>query len=149
MANGPGWISKYGRYSASAAIKRGQAMLNQGIPYVWGGKTPAGFDCSGFVCYCYGIPGMGTGQFTSSLPNYGFQDVTGTKMQEGDIVFWLKDEGGQTAGHTGIYLRNGSVIQSEWGIGPHIGSCYGSFFNHIFRPPEGAGFYPIHWTDQS
>ena len=137
MANG--WLGN--RYSASAAIERGKAMLNRGIPYVWGGKTPTGFDCSGFVCYCYGIPGMGTASFVSSLPNYGFLNATGTKMQEGDIVFWIKGEGGQTAGHTGIYLEDGTVMQSEWGIGPHIGSCYALFANHIFRPPEGGGIY--------
>lgn len=140
-----GWLSKYNRYSASAAIKRGKAMLNSGIPYVWGGKTPSGFDCSGFVCYCYGISAGGTANFQNALPGYGFKNATGTKMQEGDIVFWVKGEGGHEYGHTGIYLKTGQVMQSEGGIGPHIGSCYGAFANHIFRPPEGAGFYPIHW----
>lgn len=141
-----GWLSQYNRYSASAAINRGKAMLNRGIPYVWGGKSPSGFDCSGFVCYCYDISAGGTASFTGSLPRYGFKDATGTKMQQGDIVFWVQGEGGQQYGHTGIYLKSGQVMQSESGIGPHIGSCYGSFSNHIFRPPEGAGFYPIKWT---
>jgi cell wall-associated NlpC family hydrolase len=83
-------------------------------PYVWGGASPAGFDCSGFTMYCWG-------QFGVSLPhNAAAQqamcaNVTGDP-QPGDLVFF-----GSPAYHVGLYIGGGSMVDA-----PHTG-CYVSY----------------------
>jgi cell wall-associated NlpC family hydrolase len=87
----------------------GVAMQYLGIPYVYGGSTPGGFDCSGFVMYVFAQLGV-------SLPhNAAAQYGTGTpvdrsQLQPGDLVFF------NGLGHVGIYVGGGSFIHS-----PHTG----------------------------
>ncbi|MEC5152426.1 C40 family peptidase [Cryobacterium sp. GrIS_2_6] len=77
----------------------------QGVPYVYGGSTPAGFDCSGFVMYVYA-------QFGISLPHSAAgQGATGTRIsladaQPGDLV--IMD------GHDGIYAGNGNILHAPY-----------------------------------
>ncbi len=79
------------------------ALQYQGVPYRFGGDTPAGFDCSGFVQYVYA-------QFGVALPHsVSGQDAAGVRISRadarpGDLVIM--------AGHNGIYLGNGMFIDS-------------------------------------
>lgn len=79
------------------------AMSYQGSPYVWGGTTPGGWDCSGFVQYVYAQSGI-------SLPRTAAaQGAAGTPTsnpQPGDLVI---QNGGS---HVGIYLGNGQMISA-------------------------------------
>lgn len=72
-----------------------------GVPYVWGGTTPSGFDCSGLVQYVYAQLGIALPR--NSEAQYEFGTVT-TSPVPGDIVHY--------SGHVGIYIGNGMMIHA-------------------------------------
>ncbi|MEY2194038.1 LysM peptidoglycan-binding domain-containing protein [Neobacillus sp. BF23-41] len=81
-----------------------------GIPYVWGGSTPAGFDCSGFVYYAAKQAGMDIGRYSAS----GFYDRTYyvNTPKAGDIVFF-ENTYKKGISHLGIYLGNNQFIHAN------------------------------------
>ena len=83
-----------------------------GNPYVFGGKTPAGWDCSGFVAWAYAQAGINIPSQTSAIRNSG-QFVRTSSPQPGDLVF---QNGG---GHVGIYVGNGQMIGAQ---NPSVGT---------------------------
>jgi peptidoglycan DL-endopeptidase CwlO len=87
----------------------GIAMRYLGTQYVWGGASPSGFDCSGFVMYVYSQ--MGVSLPHSSYAQYGVGvAVSSSDLQAGDLVFF------DGLGHVGIYIGGGQFIHS-----PHTG----------------------------
>ena len=87
----------------------GIAMRYLGTPYVWGGASPAGFDCSGFVMYVYSQVGVSLPH--SSYAQYGYGSaVSSGDLQAGDLVFF------DGLGHVGIYIGGGQFIHA-----PHTG----------------------------
>jgi peptidoglycan DL-endopeptidase CwlO len=87
----------------------GIAMRYLGTPYVWGGASPGGFDCSGFVMYVYGQMGVSLPHYTGAQWNVGVP-VSRSDLQPGDLVFF------DGLGHVGIYVGGGSFIHA-----PHTG----------------------------
>jgi cell wall-associated NlpC family hydrolase len=79
-----------------------------GTPYLWGGTTPAGFDCSGFTQYVYRHFGIQLGRTTYDQINDGYS-VSRDQLQPGDLVFY--GQGGSPT-HMGIYIGNGMYIHS-------------------------------------
>lgn len=77
-----------------------------GSPYVWGGNTPSGWDCSGFVKYVYAKHGINIARGTSAIRGSG-QFVRTSSPKPGDLVF---QNGG---GHVGIYLGGGKMIGAQ------------------------------------
>jgi cell wall-associated NlpC family hydrolase len=96
-----------GRYSGVVGI----AMHYLGTPYVWGGASPSGFDCSGFVMYVFAQVGISLPHYTVAQYNYGDSvSVPRSELQPGDLVFFAG------LGHVGIYVGNGQFIHA-----PHTG----------------------------
>ena len=76
-----------------------------GVPYVYGGTTPGGFDCSGFVQYVYRNFGINLPRVTYDQMSVGVP-VSTDNLQIGDLLFF---RGG---GHVGIYAGNGTYIHA-------------------------------------
>ena len=87
----------------------GIAMRYLGVPYVWGGSSPSGFDCSGLVVYVFAQIGVSLPHSTYSLWNVG-SPVSRDQLQAGDLVFF------SGLGHMGIYIGGGQFIHA-----PHTG----------------------------
>jgi cell wall-associated NlpC family hydrolase len=87
----------------------GIAMQYLGVPYVWGGSTPAGFDCSGFVMFVYAQMGVSLPHLAAAQFNYG-TPVSSDQLEPGDLVFF------DGLGHVGIYIGGGEFIHA-----PHTG----------------------------
>ncbi len=79
-----------------------------GTPYVYGGSSPKGFDCSGFTKYVYSLYGVDLNRTSYSQVNNGY-NVAYENMQAGDLVFFKTGSG---ISHVGIYVGYGSFIHS-------------------------------------
>jgi cell wall-associated NlpC family hydrolase len=87
----------------------GVAMRYLGTPYRWGGSTPAGFDCSGFVMFVFAQVGVSLPHNAAAQYGYG-APVSRADLAAGDLVFF------NGLGHNGIYVGGGAFIHS-----PHTG----------------------------
>ncbi|WP_066518270.1 C40 family peptidase [Curtobacterium ammoniigenes] len=94
---------KYPSFSLAQVVAVAKQYI--GTPYVFGGATPAGFDCSGYVMYVYAQFGI---KLQHSVP---LQDAVGTTIpvsqaQPGDVVIFDNE------GHEGFYMGNGEIMDA-------------------------------------
>jgi len=108
------------------------ALALRGAPYVYGGGTPAGFDCSGFTSYVYGKLGITLAHSSYEQWTSGAR-VPRADLRPGDLVFFAG------LGHVGIYIGDGRFVHA-----PHTGtvvsvdrlsgSWYGAEYDGAVRP---------------
>ena len=104
----------------------GIAMRYLGTPYVYGGASPSGFDCSGFVMYVYAQVGVSLPHNAAAQYGYG-TPVSRSDLQPGDLVFF------NGLGHNGIYIGGGQFIHS-----PHTGD--------VVKISSLSGWYASTWV---
>lgn len=93
----------------SAAQAAVQAALGQtGTPYVWGGNTPSGFDCSGLTSWAYAQAGVSIPR-TSGAQYAGLPKVSRSELQPGDLLFF-----NSPISHVGMYIGNGQMVEAPY-----------------------------------
>lgn len=101
-----------------------------GVPYLWAGNTPAGFDCSGLSSYAYShgpgitIPRTAADQYAASTK------VPAGQEQPGDLAFW-----DTPVGHVGIVIGGGQMIDAQ-----HTGTVI--LTEPLWPNPVGFGRFP-------
>ncbi len=82
-----------------------------GTPYVYGGMSPSGFDCSGFVKYVYGLHGVSLNRVAADQAYNGYW-VSRENLRPGDIICFASSAGSSYISHVGIYVGNNQFIHS-------------------------------------
>lgn len=99
-------------------LAAGMTFVGRGIPYVWGGKTTAGMDCSGFIWNALKKAGYKVPYRNSDALRAWAKKIPASAARPGDLVFW--------PGHVGIYAGNGRVVDSGTKKGPSERRIWGS-----------------------
>lgn len=105
------WLRKGGAPQITALARR---FL--GVPYLWGGCTPKGFDCSGLVQLCFRMNGYILPRNASQMALLGtpvdIADGDWGGLQEADLLFFGNRESGRVT-HVAMYLGEGKIIHSS------------------------------------
>lgn len=121
-------VSRAGSTSLSRRVIS-LALQYEGVPYMFGGTSPRGFDCSGFTQYVFSrsglyLPRAADEQFEVGTP------VSLSRLQPGDLVFFTTYEAGPS--HVGIYLGDGDFISATSSSGIAITSLYGGYWGNRY-----------------
>ncbi|WP_054951031.1 C40 family peptidase [Numidum massiliense] len=101
-----------------------EAKRHLGTPYRWGGTSPGGFDCSGFLLYVYKKQGVHLPRTTQAMWNKGKRV---SKKKQGDVVFFHSTYSAPGATHAGIYIGGNLFIHSA-SSGVEISNVYGPYW---------------------
>ncbi len=87
-----------------------------GVPYVHGGSSPKGFDCSGFTMYLYKQFGYSLCHSASGQYANGHK-ISKSELRPGDLVFFSSPSSGGSINHTAVYVGNGEIIHARYSVG--------------------------------
>ena len=107
------------------------AKEHLGTPYVWGGSTPSGFDCSGFVQYVLKQNGITLPRTTSEQVKAGTA-ISKSDLQPGDLVF-LQNTYKAGVSHVGIYIGDGKMIHASSSKGVTISDLSTSYYTKHYH----------------
>lgn len=107
-------------------------MQYQGVPYVWGGTTPSGFDCSGFIYHVHNEVGVKIPR--TNTDGYYSRSFSVSNPIPGDLVFF-KNTYKRGISHMGIYLGNGKFLHAGTSQGVTVGNVHDSYWG-----PKFAGY---------
>lgn len=91
--------------NADKLLQRANAYI--GVPYVWGGASPSGFDCSGFTKYMFNSTGVNLPRTAALQYDAGYA-VAKSQLRSGDLVFFSTYKAGPS--HVGIYISDNKFI---------------------------------------
>ena len=114
-------------FNGDALIAEGKKYM--GVPYQWGGNTPAGFDCSGFLKYVFNTQGITIPRTVETIWSAG---TSVSSPQKGDIVFFTTYKEGPS--HAGIYLGDNKFLHASTSAGVTI-----SDLNNVYWNPRYLG----------
>jgi murein DD-endopeptidase MepM/ murein hydrolase activator NlpD len=133
LETGEGSVFGTNEYTSENAQKLlEEAAKYLGTPYVWGGYSPSGFDCSGFVSYCLTNSGVrNTGRLTAQGLYDSCTPVSESEVQPGDLIFFTGTyDAGVPVTHVGIYVGNGQMIHCGHPV--QYSSIYTSYWQSHF-----------------
>lgn len=104
--------------TAAALVSYAEQFVGQ-VPYVWGGSTTSGWDCSGFVMYVFAQFGISLPHISGAQAGYGTAVPSLASAQPGDII--------ANSAHAGIYVGNGMVVNA-------------------LNPSQGTQITPVAWA---
>ncbi|MFR7778604.1 MAG: C40 family peptidase [Bifidobacterium angulatum] len=104
--------------TAAALVSYAEQFVGQ-VPYVWGGSTTSGWDCSGFVMYVFAQFGISLPHSSGAQAGYGTAVPSLASAQPGDII--------ANSAHAGIYVGNGMVVNA-------------------LNPSQGTQITPVAWA---
>lgn len=106
-----------GESSANGLAIMNMALTYQGVPYVWSGQSPSGFDCSGLVYYCARENGISIPRCadTQYFEGNGYH-VDYEQLMPGDLVFFSSDSSSDIE-HVGIYIGGNQFVHASSGAG--------------------------------
>ena len=134
-----------GKYSDNKLVPFGKILITKsqakalvqtakkyiGVPYVFGGTTPSGFDCSGFLQYVFKENGILIPRLADEQYKLG-KNVSTSELEAGDLVFFTTYEAG--ASHCGIYLGQGQFLHTSSSRGVRI-----DLLNNVYWAPRFYG----------
>ena len=133
-----GYISaEYAQGIDPSQMGQGQAIADfalqfVGYPYVYGGSSPSGFDCSGFTSYVYKQFGYSINRTASAQLDNGYA-VSMSELQPGDLVMFKKGSTSKRATHVGLYIGNNQFVHaSTSSVGVIISSMSEAYYTTGF-----------------
>ena len=136
-----GYVSSDYMAQVDASVAASSGLGNQisqyalqyvGCPYVYGGSSPSGFDCSGFTTYVMKNFGYSINRTTSGQMDNGIS-VSRSQLQPGDLVFFNSGNSSKRATHVGIYTGNGQFVHASTSTtGVIISDLNSSYYSSTF-----------------